>query len=130
LIVRFKGLATREQAQTLGGTALFVDRSMLPPDLEDDEFYHADLIGLAVRDENGTKIGTIIGIHDFGAGDILEVRRKGGPSVMVPFTRAAVPRVAPAQGFVQIDNLLAGLAGEEAPPENAAARGGGKAGRP
>jgi 16S rRNA processing protein RimM len=122
-IVRFKDIATREAAEALNGTALFVDRSVLPADLEEEEFYHSDLIGLAVRDEKGTEIGTVAGIHDFGAGDILEVARKNGPSAMIPFTRAAVPEVAPAKGFVGIDSLAAGLVEEEERRENAGARG-------
>jgi 16S rRNA processing protein RimM len=123
-IVRFKDITTREAAEALNGTALFVDRSALPADLEEEEFYHADLIGLAVRDEQGAEIGTISAIHDFGAGDILEVARKNAPSAMIPFTRAAVPEVAPARGLVRIDRLAAGLAGEEESQENADVRGG------
>jgi len=128
-IVRFKNITTREAAEALNGVALFVDRLALPADLEEEEFYHADLIGLAVRDENGAEIGTVSAIHDFGAGDILEVKREGGPSVMIPFTRAAVPEVAPGQGFVRIDSLAAGLAGEEEPGEDADARGKNRADR-
>jgi 16S rRNA processing protein RimM len=123
-IVRFKNIATREAAEALNGTALFVDRSALPADLDEEEFYHADLIGLSVRDEYGTEIGTVSAIHDFGAGDILEVARKDGPSVMIPFTRAAVPEIAQGQGFVRIDSLAAGLVEEEEAQESAGARGG------
>jgi 16S rRNA processing protein RimM len=122
-IVRFKDTATREAAEALNGVALFVDRSALPADLDEDEFYHADLIGLAVRDESGAEIGTVSAIHDFGAGDMLEVARKNGPSVMIPFTRAAVPEIAPEQGFVRIDSLAAGLVEDEEPRDNAGVRG-------
>jgi 16S rRNA processing protein RimM len=115
VIVRFKGISTRQQAEALNGVALFVNRSALPGELDEEEFYHADLIGLAVRDETGAEIGTISAIHDFGAGDILEVTRKGALSVMVPFTRAAVPEVAPTKGFVRVDSVAAGLA--ESPDE-------------
>jgi 16S rRNA processing protein RimM len=112
-IVHFKGIATREAAEALNGTALFVERSALPADLEEEEFYHTDLIGLAVRDESGVEIGTVSAIHDFGAGDILEVRRDGGPSIMIPFTRAAVPEVAPARGLIRVDSVAAGLVEDE-----------------
>lgn len=112
-IVRFKNITTREAAEALNGVALFIDRAALPGDLEEEEFYHADLIGLAVRDENGAEIGTVSAIHDFGAGDILELKRKDGPSIMIPFTRAAVPEVAPSKGFIRIDSLAAGLAEED-----------------
>jgi 16S rRNA processing protein RimM len=123
-VVRFKDFTTREAAEALNGTALFVDRSALPADLEEEEFYHADLIGLAVRDENGAEIGMVVAIHDFGAGDILEVKNRSGPSTMIPFTRAAVPEVAPTKGFVRIDSMAAGLVEDEEPLENADARGG------
>jgi 16S rRNA processing protein RimM len=112
-VVRFKGVSTRDEAEALNGLALFVDRSALPADLEEEEFYHADLIGLPVRDETGAEIGTIAAIHDFGAGDMLEVKRRSAPSVMVPFTRAAVPEVSPGQGFVRVDSVAAGLVEEE-----------------
>jgi 16S rRNA processing protein RimM len=128
-IVRFEGITTREAAEALNGTALFIDRSALPADLDEEEFYHADLIGLSVRDEEGAEIGTVAAIHDFGAGDILEVKRKEGPSVMIPFTRAAVPVVTPAKGFVRIDSLAAGLVEEEEPAENIRARDGHRAER-
>ena len=121
-IVRFKDVATREAAEALNGVMLFIDRSALPADLEEEEFYHADLIGLAVRDEKGAEVGTVSAIHDFGAGDILEVKRKGRPSVMIPFTRAAVPEVAAAKGFVRIYSAAAGLVEEEEPTENIRAR--------
>ena len=118
-IVRFKEVATREAAEALNGVALFVDRSALPADLEEEEFYHADLIGLAVHDETGAEIGTISAVHDFGAGDILEVSRENAPSVMIPFTRAAVPEVAPAKGFIRVDSVAAGLTEDEDAGEQA-----------
>jgi 16S rRNA processing protein RimM len=113
VIVRFHGVTTREQAAALTGTPLFVDRSALPEDLDEDEFYHADLIGLAVRDESEASLGRIVAVHDFGGGDILEVRLEEGGSVMVPFTSAAVPLVDVAAGFVRVDRMAAGLAGAE-----------------
>jgi 16S rRNA processing protein RimM len=66
-----------------------------------------------VRDESGVEIGTVSAIHNFGAGDILEVRRDGGPSIMIPFTRAAVPEVAPARGLIRVDSVAAGLVDDE-----------------
>jgi len=114
LVAAIDGVTTRDAAEQLNGTELYVARDKLPAPA-DGEFYHADLIGLAVRDETGAEIGTISAIHDFGAGDILEVTRKGALSVMVPFTRAAVPEVAPTKGFVRVDTVAAGLA--ESPDE-------------
>jgi 16S rRNA processing protein RimM len=129
-IVSFKGIETREAAEALNGIALFIDRSALPADLDEEEFYHADLIGLEVRDETGAEIGAISAIHDFGAGDMLEVKRKGGPSVMIPFTRAAVPEVAVSEGFVGIDSVAAGLVAEEEAGDHAGAQSTGKVDRP
>ena len=89
-IVRFKGIATREAAEALNGTALFVERSALPADLEEEEFYHTDLVGLAVRDESGTEIGTVSAIHNFGAGDILEIEQADGRRFMISVAQAEI----------------------------------------
>ncbi len=89
---RLTGVATREQAEALKGTRLYAPRDRLPP-LEEDEFYHADLIGLAVFDAGGVRIGTVRAVLDHGAGDILEIVRPGGRDLLLPFTRAAVPTI-------------------------------------
>lgn len=90
---RLSGVATKEQADALRGTALFVDRAKLPS-LPDDEFYHADLVGLAVHDTGGVAMGRVIAVHNHGAGDLLEVQPDGGsPALLLPFTRAIVPTV-------------------------------------
>ena len=88
---RLSSVETKEQADALKGVTLWVDRAALPS-LPDDEFYHADLIGLEVMDTGGATLGRVRAIHDHGAGDILEVY---GPSgvLLVPFTQAAVPTV-------------------------------------
>jgi len=108
LVVRFKEIASREAAEAATGTALYVDRSALPDDLDEDEFYHADLIGLAVRDETGGEIGRIAAVQNFGGGDIVEIALAGRKTVMVPFTRAAIPEISLADGFVRIDSVAAG----------------------
>ncbi len=92
LIVKFRGVNDRSAAETLNGVALYVDRSALPPP-EEEEFYHADLIGLAAHHTSGESLGTITAIYDYGAGDVLEIVRAEGPSLLVPFTKAAVPEV-------------------------------------
>jgi 16S rRNA processing protein RimM len=74
VVARFKGISDRNAAEALTGTELFIDRSALPDDADEDEFYHADLVGLAVRDETGAEIGSVTAVHDFGGGDILEIR--------------------------------------------------------
>ena len=112
LVVRFKEIASREAAEAATGTALYVDRSALPDDLDEDEFYHADLIGLAVRDETGGEIGRIAAVQNFGGGDIVEIALAGRKTVMVPFTVAAIPEISLADGFVRIDSVAAGLVEE------------------
>ena len=99
VIAKFRGIDDRASAEALNGTELYVDREALPAAGE-DEFYHADLIGLTALREAGEALGTIVAIHDFGAGDILEIAPARGPSLLVPFTRAAVPHVDMAGGRV------------------------------
>ena len=113
LVVRFRELASREAAEAATGTALYIDRSALPDDLDDDEFYHADLIGLAVRDETGAEIGRIAAVQNFGGGDIVEIALSGKGTVMVPFTLAAIPEISVKGGFARVDTVAAGLAGDD-----------------
>jgi 16S rRNA processing protein RimM len=91
-IARLPGVASREDAAGLAGLRLWVDRTALPATGE-EEFYHADLMGLAAVLADGRSLGLVRAVHDFGAGDVLEIERPGKASVMVPFTRAAVPMV-------------------------------------
>ena len=90
LIVRIAGVADRDAAQALSGTRLYIDRARLP-EPEDEEFYHADLIGMAAETPDGAPLGVIRAVDDYGAGDVLELQLLDGRSVMVPFTRAVVP---------------------------------------
>lgn len=113
VVVRFKGVSDRSAAEALAGTELFIDRSALPDEEDDDEFYHADLIGLAVKDDAGATIGKVNAIHNFGADDILEVTLAGRKTVLVPFSRTAVPEVSVKGGFVRVDPAAAGLAEED-----------------
>ena len=113
VVVRFKGVNDRNAAEALTGTELFVDRSALPDDGAEDEFYHADLVGLAVRDETGTAIGKVAAVQNFGGGDLLELTLGGRKGVLIPFTQAAVPEVSIAGGFVRIDTIAAGLVDDE-----------------
>ncbi|MFP4328724.1 MAG: ribosome maturation factor RimM [Paracoccaceae bacterium] len=90
---RLSGIDTKEQADALRGTQLYVPRERLPA-LPDDEFYHADLVGLDVVDTGGASLGRVIAVQDHGAGDLLEIRAPGArQTVLLPFTRAAVPTV-------------------------------------
>ncbi|OYX43033.1 MAG: 16S rRNA processing protein RimM [Rhodobacterales bacterium 32-67-9] len=103
LAARLSGVATKEAADALRGTSLFADRSKLP-NLPDDEFYHADLIGLDVLDTGGAKIGTVRAVFNHGAGDILEVFAPGRKTtLLLPFTRAIVPTVDLTAGRIIVD---------------------------
>ncbi len=87
------GVATKEAADALRGTRLFADRAALPS-LPDDEYYHADLIGLDVVDTGGAALGRVTAVHNHGAGDLLEIAGPGLKNpALLPFTRAAVPTV-------------------------------------
>ncbi|MAW89042.1 MAG: ribosome maturation factor RimM [Phyllobacteriaceae bacterium] len=110
VVVRFKGVTTREQAEALNGVELLVARDALPDeDLEEDEFFHADLVGLDVRDGDGKRLGKVTALQDFGGGDLLEITLGGRKGVLIPFTMAAVPVVDVEGGFVTIEPVAAGL---------------------
>jgi 16S rRNA processing protein RimM len=102
LIVRFKGIDDRSAAEALTGTDLSVPRDRLPPP-EDDDYYHADLIGLEAVSVSGEPIGTVIAVPNYGAGDLIEVAPPRGEPVLIPFTRAAVPEVDIAGGRIVVD---------------------------
>jgi len=103
LIALVEGITTKEQADALRGTILFADRHRLPA-LDDDEYYHADLIGLPVFDTGGNSLGRVRAVLNHGAGDILEIHRPGeAATVLLPFTRAAVPAVDLRAGRIVAD---------------------------
>ncbi len=110
VVARLAEVRDRNAAELLNGTELFVDRSALPEEGE-DEFYQSDLVGLVARLTDGTVIGEVVAFHDFGAGDILEIAPEGGASVMIPFTEAAVPQVDLDLGFILIEPVASGLQG-------------------
>ena len=100
---RLSGVSTREQAEALKGARLYVSRDALPELGDDEEYYHADLIGLAVEDLAGEALGVVAAVWDFGAGDVLEVKRKGAKSAYLPFTREMAPHVDLAGGRLIAD---------------------------
>jgi 16S rRNA processing protein RimM len=103
LVARLKGVADRTAAERLRNVDLYVPRERLPEPAE-EEFYHADLIGLAAEDAGGNALGTIIAVHNFGAGDLLEVQpTDGGETVLVPFTEETVPLIDVANRRVVIE---------------------------
>ena len=108
-VARLKGVTDRDAAERLRNAELFVSRDRLPDTAGSDEFYHADLIGLAVVDAAGGALGTVAAMHNFGAGDLIEVRPAAGrDTVMLPFTQSVVPLVDIAGGRIVV-----------APPEGA-----------
>jgi 16S rRNA processing protein RimM len=103
LVARLRGVRDRNAAEQLTNLRLFVPRERLPPPAA-DEFYHADLIGLAAVTAAGVEVGTVVAVHNFGAGDILELRPPaGGTTMMLPFTDAFVPRIDIAGGRIVVE---------------------------
>ena len=102
LIAAIPGIDDRNRAEALRGLRLYLPRSALPPTGE-EEYYHADLIGLEAALADGTPVGTVRAVHDFGAGDTLEIARPSGPPVLAPFTRAVVPVVDLDAGRLVLD---------------------------
>ena len=111
LVATFKGIATRNDAEKLNGIELYVPREKLPA-TDDGEYYHADLIGLAAVNAADEPLGRIIAIHNFGAGDIIEIAPSKGATMLLPFTNAVVPTVDIAGGRVVIE-LPQEIEGEE-----------------
>src|SRR5215469_1743346 len=102
LVATFKGVSTRNEAERLNGIELYVAREKLPA-TDDDEYYHADLIGLAAVTTAGEPLGKVVAIHNFGAGDIIEVAPPSGATMLLPFSNAVVPTVDIAGGRVVIE---------------------------
>jgi 16S rRNA processing protein RimM len=102
LVATLKGVTTRNEAERLNGVELHVARDKLPA-TADDEYYHADLIGLAAETTAGELLGRVAAIHNFGAGDIIEIEPPAGTSIMLPFSNAVVPTVDLAKGRVLIE---------------------------
>jgi 16S rRNA processing protein RimM len=98
-IVSFKSVSDRNAAEALKGEELFVSREALPL-LDGQEFYHADLLGLRAEDEEGRVIGTVHALHNFGAGDVIEIARADGDTVLLAFTRENVPTIDIAAGRI------------------------------
>lgn len=116
VIAHIKGINDRTAAEALNGVSLFVDRSRLPEPDDEDDFYHTDLIGLDARLDNGTTIGKVSALPNFGAGDLIEVRDPtSGDTFLYPFTKAVVPVIRIAEGYLTIVVPLDAEEGEEEP---------------
>ena len=113
LVATFKGIATRDDAEKLNGIELYVPRETLP-DTDDGEYYHADLIGLAAVNAADQPLGRVVAVHNFGAGDIIEIAPPKGATLLLPFTNAVVPTVDIKGGRVVIE-LPQEIEGEEKP---------------
>jgi 16S rRNA processing protein RimM len=113
LVAAFKGVITRDDAARINGIELYIPRDRLP-DTEDGEYYHADLIGLRAIDARQQDIGKVAAIHNFGAGDIIEISPPRGPSLLLPFTNVVVPTVDLAAGHVVVE-LPDEIEGEDDP---------------
>ncbi|MGL4490018.1 MAG: ribosome maturation factor RimM [Rhizobiaceae bacterium] len=114
VVTRFKGISDRTAAEGLNGTELFVERALLGNQVvAEDEFLHADLIGLSVVDQDGNDHGKVTAVQNFGAGDILEVSKSRGHSLDIPFTKAAVPDINFATKVITVDAFAAGLVEDE-----------------
>lgn len=116
VIAHIKGIFDRTAAEQLNGVSLYIDREKLPETGDEDDFYHADLIGLDARLESGVTIGKVAAVPNFGAGDLIEVRDpQSGDTYLYPFTRAVVPHVDIAGGFLTIVVPMDAPEGEEEP---------------
>jgi 16S rRNA processing protein RimM len=102
LVARLKGVSDRNEAEALKNIRLYVARDKLPkPDA--DEFYYADLVGLVAQTQNGETLGTVKAIHNFGAGDLLEIEPASGATIMLPFNETTVPLVDVAGGKIVVE---------------------------
>ena len=102
-VARFAGIDNREAAEKLTNLKLYVPRDRLPPIEDDETFYFADLVGLTAVTPDGAPLGTVTAVHNFGAGDMIEIKPQGGGEpLMVPFTDANVPGVDIAAGRVVV----------------------------
>jgi 16S rRNA processing protein RimM len=121
-VVKLLGVADRDAAERLTNTKLYVPRERLPEPQAPDEYYHADLIGLRVVDRAGRPCGTVVAIHNFGAGDLIEIQPETGDKTeMLPFDAATVPDVNISAGRIVV--CPSPLAGEGAEAKPSQARG-------
>ncbi len=122
VIARIEGIDDREAAEALGGVELWVSRGVLPEIDEEEAYYHHDIIGLKAVTGGGRAIGEVVGVENYGAGDLLELRTPDGRLVLVPFTRRCVPEVdieggrvviEPQAGMLDEENAVPGSGGED-----------------
>lgn len=113
LRVKIKGINDRTAAEALIGNGFYINREVLPELEDEDEFYEADLIGLEVRQDNQV-IGTVAGLYNFGAGEIIEIKLKlTGKLEMIPFTKAYVPDVKVSDGYITVTSASLSFAPDD-----------------
>lgn len=100
-VISFSGVTDRNAAEALKGTELFIGRDALPATAQ-EEFYHADLIGLEAQDSEGRMLGKVAAIHNYGASDVMEILRSDGDSILLAFTRETVPTIDIAAGRIVV----------------------------
>ncbi len=116
LVARLEGVNDRTAAEKLNGVELFIDRALLPEPDDEDDFYHADLLGLRAQLADGTVLGKVSAVPNFGAGDLLEVRdERSGDTYLYPFSKAVVPEVKVKEGYLVIEPPIEADPGEEEP---------------
>jgi 16S rRNA processing protein RimM len=114
VVIRFRGVNDRTEAEKLNGTELYVERDTLDDDdLDDEEYFYADLEGLEALDAEGNSYGVISAIFDFGAGDILELTKQGKRAQLIPFSETSVLEIDFEGGTILIDPVAAGLISED-----------------
>ena len=116
ILAEISGVADRSTAESLKGVRLYVPRAALP-EPEEEEFYHADLVGLTVERTDGSPAGRVAAVLDHGAGAYLEIVEGDGPALIIPFTRRAVPLVDMAGGRVVVDPPVESAAERQAKEE-------------
>jgi 16S rRNA processing protein RimM len=115
-VARIKGLTDRTAAEKLNGVKLFIDRERLPHPEDEDDFYHADLLGLEARLDSGVVLGKVTAVPNYGAGDLVEITDpQTGDTFLYPFTKAVVPEVRLEEGFLTIVVPVDAPEGEEEP---------------
>lgn len=114
LRVKIKGIDDRNAAEALIGTALYVNKDVLP-ELEEDEYYHTDLIGLKVIEKNSNQeAGKVEGVYNFGAGEILEIKVNATNKLeMIPFTKQYVPVVNVKEGYIIVESAIMNFAADD-----------------
>jgi 16S rRNA processing protein RimM len=105
LVVRIKGVRDRNAAEALNRLELSVPKDALPP-ADEGEYYHADLIGLRAFTLTGEELGTVIGVPNYGAGDLIEIAPPRGQTILVPFTDPSVPEIDVAGGRIVVVPLV------------------------